>query len=220
MSDRRCPNCGSKSGVHSDPEKDWCFACETKSGSNKSLIDVPRKQLGLPSIEEFSLPVEIAQWIEKYHLSRKELKKQGAFWSTDKQRLCFPYYIYGEMRGCWMRSLDKQPKWLFAGNKDFAWVIVGQGGENVCIVEDVVSAIRVSKVMDCICLGGTSINDYVKEALTNYSNVYIFLDGDDAGVKGADKIRNEIKLTHKVKVIRSRQDPKEFDEEWLREILL
>lgn len=235
-----CPNCNSKSGIDVHGRQ-FCHACHKNfPGKGRDLIEVERKsnKIEMPEWDTTDIfPEEAYEYLSKYHYGRDK----NVFWSSKYSRLCFPYYsinTYGEtvMIGCWMRSLDKQPspgsgqrpKWLMAGQKDFCWVYRRSyfilqkclNTEAVCLVEDVISAIRVSEFMDCICLGGTSINIYTKKTLKDYKNVYIFLDGDEAGKTGAEKLRKELKLTHNVRVIRAKKDPKEFDSQCLREVLL
>lgn len=89
----------------------------------------------------------------------------------------------------------------------------------ICLVEDVISAIRVSKFMDVICLGGTYLSKYDKEVIQQYNQVVIFLDPDSAGREAAKKIRKELKLTMKCRIIRGTQDPKCYPDEELKEIL-
>ncbi len=234
-----CPNCNSKSGVDAHGRQ-FCHACHKDfPGKGRDLL--PQKSITkctiMPEIDSLVndtliWPPEAFYYLHKYYIDDEQLRSSGAFWSNRYKRICFPYYQedykQDKMIACHMRSLTEQPKWRFVGTKDFCWLLFTDRVEEdervvypyVCLVEDVLSAIRVSKYIDCICLGGTSINMYTRETLNDYKNVYIFLDGDEAGKKGAEKIRKELKLTHNVKVIRAKKDPKEFDNEWLKEILL
>ena len=234
-----CPNCQSSSGVDVHG-RDFCHACgKDFPGKGKDLLpkkQPPRKSLELPVWDPFDcFPDKAYDYLNKFHYVRDE----RCFWSSKYDRLCFPYYkkddfLYNgpeTMIGCWMRSLDQQPKWKLAGSKDFAWVYfkarkVWESEETeyrlnntIVLVEDVISAIRVSKYLDCVHLGGTSINKSTEDLLNAYINVYIFLDGDEAGKNGAMKIRNKLKLNYNVRVIRAKKDPKCHTDEELKRIL-
>lgn len=236
MKRQPCDECGEKTSVQLNDGWTYCHACQHKT-SSKSLIALPQtitRCLSLPENLNTEWPREAIDWLSKYDHGIEGLG-QHCFWDSQiYSRLCFPYYIQNntremEYRGCWMRLVDQtnrpeyKPKWLFAGIRDFVWQYLRVIGSNeteeaqwrldhtVVLVEDVVSALRVSEHMNCICLGGTNLTDFVKEFIIgSYENVIVFLDGDDAGRNAAEKIRKELKLYCNVRVIRAKRDPKEM----------
>lgn len=228
-----CTECNDPASVQVNDEYTFCHACRHKTSSN-SLIKLPTRAriLDLPENLNCEWPIDVPNWLAKYDHGIESIGLY-CFWSDHYQRLCFPYYIGDDYRGCWMRLVDEttrpeyKSKWLFAGKRDFVWVYFTDRcfpysvndetrwyiDNSVVLVEDVVSAIRVSKHMNCICLGGTNLTPLIKKYIVkNYENVILFLDGDSAGRNAAEKIRKELKLDCSIRVIRAKKDPKEFSD--------
>lgn len=242
---RQCPHCSSHSGMHVDITKDWCFACNKgiyRRDLGKELLEGIKEfkssenGLALPSksIEKYlDMPRAALVYLNKYF---KGFERPNCFWSYLYNRLCFPYYInqYGtksknKMVGCWMRDVygTSRVKTLYAGQdkNTYLWKLETTNKtteRNIAIVEDVVSAIKVSKYCDVVCLGGTHWNKLqMSECLKDYTNVLVFLDGDKAGKDAAKKFRKDFKLiAYNLKILRNKKDPKEYKNAELQEFLL
>lgn len=241
----KCLDCGASRGLAEYDNGTYCFGCQKatvcKSLQKRLDTQIKKPELELPDNKDVIFPKEVYDWLFKYFgLETNNLHTKGIFWSEKYKRIIFPIYgiPYGlnswetnpQMLAAWMRSVNEQPKWLFAGDKD----VVFKYGDwynnysssyvndsSVCIVEDVVSAVKVSEVMDSIALGGTNLKEIHYDYLRShpYRNVYIFLDGDEAGKKGAQRVRNELKLQHTCVIIREKLDPKEIPINGLEELL-
>ncbi len=232
MSRSLCPDCNANRGLAEYDNGTYCFGCH-KSTVSKSLmkrLDVQtcKKSLQVPEDNNYIFPEEALQWLLKY--GAEEINyMDDCFWSDEYQRIVFPSPCG---KAAWMRSVTEQPKWLFVGDKDVMFhyptkSILREIEESeanqkcVCLTEDVVSAIKVSEVMDSIALGGTVLKEstwsYI--GMNGYQKVYIFLDGDSAGKKGAEFCRRRLSLLADCVIIRGRKDPKEFSIEELRGIL-
>jgi len=75
---------------------------------------------------------------------------------------------------------------------------INSGNKRVILVEDYISAIRVSEYADVWCLFGTYLDrSHVDELLDNYTNITLWLDGDEAGEKGVKNITKQ--LNYKIK---------------------
>ncbi len=231
----RCPYCNSKSGVDVK-NRLFCHACKRdfpqcehdlfrmiiKAEDRHDVTVVPDKssKIHLP-LSDFAnrthIPIRAFMWLSQY-FTEEDLP--DCFWSVKYQRLCFPYYRDKMMIGCWMRSISgitrEGPKWLYAGEKEVTWLFGDGSIKTVCLCEDVVSAIKISKYIDCVCLGGTTLHECDKEILKNYQHVVIFLDSDDAGIAGTRKIQKKLDLTHLMRVIKAGKDPKNCTNEELQ----
>lgn len=239
-----CPNCGSKSGVDTKG-RDFCHACK-KDFPNKNKHITPiitRNKLSLPDLVR-PIPKEAYSYLFKYF--GLDTNTLDVYWSEKYERLCFPYFTLNngfnvKLEGCWMRCIKtitehemgtwgnhSCPKWLYAGEdkNNIVWLYEQQDNKfvnrhlkSVVIVEDVLSALKVSKFRDCICLGGTTISDKVLTKCLEYAKMYLFLDGDTAGKTAKTKIRNKLKGLREVVVIRNKLDPKEYTDVELQEYL-
>ena len=133
------------------------------------------------------------------------------------------------MIACWMRDFDtnyypynmKKAKWLFVGDKSKLWLLKSKSNVHnaLVLVEDVVSALKIQRLSDVVCLGGTSLPIEVVLNLFHYSQIILFLDGDMAGLKAAQKIRNQLKLFVPVRIIYAKKDPKDHTYEELEALL-
>lgn len=239
----KCPQCNSKSGRHTNPNIQYCFACGWRV-KNKSLLELSERAKNLirdvevnleelvdcVDYEESKIPLNYYKWLNNYDFSEQLIGYTSIFWSSKLNRLCFPYYDKDIMVGCWARSLNEYPKWKFFGhNKYFVWYLNNllcldrkrlSELNVICFVEDVVSALKVWKFVDVICLGGTNIKrpEY-KEIVKNYEKVIVFTDGDRAGKEAAQKIRKELNLIRPCVIMRNTKDPKCYSYEELQKML-
>jgi hypothetical protein len=102
--------------------------------------------------------------------------------------------------------------------------------DTIVLVEDIRSALKLSyhlherrKGESSLALLGTDWGG--KRGLINYlawlgiKNVHIWLDGDEAGQKGAEKLYNRLKLYFNCRIIKTELDPKWYTPEQIEEIL-
>lgn len=216
MSRSQCRNCGASRGVATYTDKTYCFSCK-EILNNKSLIKSSRPTNNLKdlTINEISLKYNHVQYLEMYGINNAEVF--NIKYSKRYDRISFPIYKEKTVIGYWMRSLTETPKWLYIGAKQDLFVV--QSGriqvdhkeciyrpKKVVIVEDIVSAFKISFLYDAICLGGTQLKS--KLLFKNYKDVYLWLDGDRAGRTASEEIRRDLKLFCDVKEIRTNKDPK------------
>lgn len=229
----KCFDCGAGRGLAEYEDGTFCHACHTKTKS-RSLIKqekAVKKELKVPMWDgtDQEWPREAFNWLIKY-ADNGQLTFDKVFWSDEYKRIVFPSPCG---KAAWMRSVNEQPKWLFVGDKDAVFCyekyprnlpncpIEVYQSNAICLVEDVVSAIKVSEVMDSMALGGTVLKDNIYSYIGNngYQKVYIFLDGDGAGRKGAEQIRKKLALLCDTVIIRSNRDPKEHMIDEIKELL-
>lgn len=220
-----CFDCGSSDGLAIYPDGSYCHACHKQTKSH-SLIDQAiaeiKKPLALPIDTGQDMPLEARKWLLQY-LSDSEIEL-FSFWSDQYKRICFPYYIrpegkdHSEMIMCWARTLvqPSKMKWIFLGDNTLLPFFIPANNHfavnKICLVEDVISGVKVSKFVDVIVLGTTDIgkDSPILAKLEQYEEVILFLDGDAAGKKGSEKLRNQLKLLYNIKVIRNNRDPKNY----------
>lgn len=233
MSRTQCLDCNSSDGLATYDNGTYCFSCQKNTYTKNLGIDngIIKAKLSLPEPSEWN--PQAIEFLKQYHVNEDIINdKTYCFWDSKYQRICFPIFYkmtcHTVVVFVWMRSLDKKPKWLLAGEYKYLYKhyyfpcppYPAPRYNSLCIVEDPISCIRVSKFMACVALGSTSCKDsHLLEAIEYYDKIYIWLDGDHAGLAGALKLRNKIKLLKKVRIIYSRKDPKCYSDEYIEEIL-
>lgn len=230
----KCFDCGEPNGLAEYGDGTFCFACKVNH-KNKSMFpkEETRKRMTVldPDLSG-EIPQEYLDYLIKYQLVNLAATKARVFWSIQYSRLCFPYYkqINNELKliGCWMRSLHAKPKWLYYGvdKSKFTWTYFKNSFEDkpmlthkVILVEDALSALKCSQFYDTICLGGTSLSDVTRRNLSMYNHVIVFTDGDKAGQYAKKIIRDQLKLTHELTILRNKRDPKDYHYNELQEML-
>lgn len=210
MSKRQhCCSCDSSDGLAIYNNGSYCFACKELK-NRKTLLDNRQSLKNAPFAGVFTnLLKDEIEYLSQFELTNQDIIDYNITHEVLSNRICFAY----NKEAFWLRSLTNQPKWLYKGIDKSSYVWLYQHhypNDKVCIVEDVISAIKVSKFMDCICLGGTNINESILEILNTYNCVYLFLDGDVAGRNAKELIRNKTKLIIDVFTVRNTKDPKTY----------
>lgn len=227
-----CFDCLSSDGLAVYADGTYCFSCHIKTTDHK-LVSIPKSSTAgeLENTVFFNeegeiianiLPHKACVWLLQYGITQKHLQDFNIFWSGSYNRLVFPYYTPDEDGKisapdfAWMRDLDgRTPKWLRYGEVSGLYhihVSTAELGNSVVLVEDVVSGIRITDYMSVLVLGSTNASDeLLVNKLKDYENVFIWLDGDEPGKRGAEDIRNRFKLTKNITIIRTPKDPKEYD---------
>ncbi len=238
-----CFDCGSSDGLAVYSDGTYCHAChkqtksrnlfeEIKQGVQEMKDHLPHV-IELPQDLGVSMPPSAEEWLQKY-ITTEEIET-FSFWSAKYNRICFPYYIRpegkesSEMIMCWMRTLEQptKMKWLFVGDNTIMPFYIKtefhklHNPNRVCLVEDVISGVKVSKYINTIVLGSTVIgpDSPIWQKLSKFDEIVLFLDGDTAGKNGAEKLRNQLKLLYKVRVIRNTKDPKNYTDAELMDFI-
>lgn len=108
---------------------------------------------------------------------------------TKQGRHCFMVWHSGICYGAQGRGYNTTPKWLVYGNDKVPLIIPQYGSygrpihmaatpKRGCIVEDAISAAKVSNIMDGIGLGGTNFPEHYLPFVSDYKELYIALDKD------------------------------------------
>lgn len=230
-----CPNCKSRDnlGVWDDGST-WCWGCHRYTPPTKHLDNLKKrllisksdnkKELKLPYDSIPTLPKKVLDWLGKYKLSKEQIEKLHPLYSEDKEVLIFPFIdSRGELiawQGRYFGNKEKYPKYLTYGAKDFLCLFRSKhDNKTVSVVEDVISAVKLSTFNDSLALLGSHLS--LKTALRlsrSYENIIIWLDADK--YKEAIKQQENISsLFNRVKVIYTDNDPKEYNNEEIRKCL-
>ena len=182
-----CPNCSDTKGrycVRYDG-KGWyyhCFNCHPnmlyhsllKDSTPQETLDYVRKiqEQKTPEIwkpQEVSLPKDFQyyipdrSWLDQYHLTPREYVQFQIGYSPAYHRIILPSYVGGELL-CWQGryiGMDKKPKYITEGKKDSLNLFIRDDAPNkdtVVLVEDIISAIKVGRVLDAIGILGSYVS--------------------------------------------------------------
>lgn len=227
-----CHNCG-ESGYYRYKVRNINYLLR------KPTVVTHPKDIRMPSdsILDTSLwPKEALSWLYQYGITSEEIKERGIAYSPSYGRVCFPLYMDGEYIGWQGRSLDEStnpPKYLTmvdrsraGGNAaEFGSVLNGNTlrDSRVVIVEDCLSAIKISRLLPAVCTLGTHPTDEVSNWLSKrYQSAVIWYDNDKPEVKKAqaDLFRLLGTLTGgKAVLILTDKDPKEYSNEEIKCLL-
>jgi DNA primase len=177
------------------------------------------------------LPSDITPDIPKLYqdfLVKYSLKDwNNIYFSPKMKRLIFPIRKPdGELVGYQARFIGlSQPKWItkckkFPWGKKYPYVVNRPSSEYIVLVEDIISAIKVGQNNSAIALLGCSINDDLRTFLFKRGHKFIiWMDGDEAGQKGRQKIQNSLRLSCDVKHIETEHDPKFYSNDRIKELI-
>lgn len=228
-----CPNCGSKDNlaVYSDGHT-WCFGCHTRTGPVKSIDNFRNKFSekekedkwnALPIDFSYHIPEVGRQWLNKYHLTNKEIIANRFGWSeeglyfkvkdiTVKPLLVLPVVDkYGNLVFWQGRNFgDVGPKYMTRGDKEFLHIL-GDSDLPIVLVEDLISAIKVSRVARSCPVFGSWLSPDSARRLARYSDrIILWLDYDKKKDAAKMSLMYEYLFPRGIHSIRTEKDPKEY----------
>lgn len=180
----------------------------------------------LPADFTTELPLEGRLWLYSAGLSPKDWKRYGVGYSETQRRVILPVYDdKGNLVWQQQRAIfdGQRPKYLQPsrdkGGTLCHIVPAGATRKRVVVVEDIMSAYRVGRVLPTASILGTKLSSGQAKELAKYSEVTTWLDGDRAGRDGAKAIRKSLGLVTKVTNVQTELDPKEYSDHDIRRIL-
>lgn len=165
-------------------------------------------------------------WLYKYGLTDEEVLAHGFGSYNGGERLFIPVYVSKKLIYYQGRNLNldkpKSPKYLNvrAKNAKLIYKEVKHTRNDIVLVEDVVSAIKVGRVSTARALLGSYIPlELILSLMGRCDKVYVWLDPDKAAgaVKYSAKIRSITGLI--CKPIFTEKDPKDYSTEEIKRIL-
>lgn len=206
LRNERCPECaklgrdrhGDNLGVYDDGSY-YCWRCGYHKYGN-TLPTIGRDQQSstvtpavvLPSDVDTYIPAVARSWLGKYNFTENDILNNRLMWSEYWQQLIFPYFDKYNNLVAWQgRSFGEprkqsdgrpRPKWFSQGDLKKLYHILPikeiYEGE-VVLVEDIVSAIVVSKVCPAMPIFGSKIGlERFKTLSGRFSGVVLWLDPD------------------------------------------
>ena len=158
----QCPECaklgkdrsGNNLAIYSDGGS-HCFSCgyhQSATGISsfkESQVGVTRT-LGLPRDVDEKLPQVAWDFLGQYQLTERDAKVHLMLWSEEWKRLCFPIFDDTGLiawQGRYLGAEHGKAKWFSQGDLKNILHVVGHKQSNMVILtEDLLSAIKVSKV--------------------------------------------------------------------------
>lgn len=229
----RCPRCAERGkdrkgynlGVYSDGHS-FCYSCKLYIEGDKlyslkhPVIKKIEHKVMLPSDVNVSYPKQALDWMGKYELTRNDLISNNILWSESYKRLIFPIYD-GKKLLAWQGRYfgeESKPKWYSKGNLKEVYHILGKG-QTLILVEDVVSAIKLSRYTAAMPIFGSVIGleRWNRLKHLNYKTYFIWLDPDKRK-ESLIEVRLANSLGLDTNVLFTEIDPKEISYEELNKL--
>jgi hypothetical protein len=239
-----CPSCGSRDNLarYSDGSA-WCFGCHYKERGDKSPFVGERDRenettsngdgghygVQFPDDASVVLGQPAVEWLGVYGITMGACAHAKFRWSSYWEQLLMPFYDEdGNL--CCIQAKNFNPKraskakYYNTGEKSESRTIFRVGGRaesrTLVLTEDAVSALKVSLVADAKPLLGTSIpREQIAAFKGPYDRLVVWLDADKwregRAIADAAKL-----LGLSTKTILTDKDPKEYDIETIRGLLL
>lgn len=227
-----CPRCGSKDNLGEwDDGHVYCFGCgyytsptgiQHKPKENKDI-----KGTYLPDDADLYIPSEPLQWLKKYEITAQEINHNKILWSESKKYLCFPYFgqdnILEAWQGRYFGDNKEHPKWITYGKiQDHLKIffLTDAEKEGIILVEDIVSAIKISRQYPCSPLFGSNADWKTLARYYRYTKkLILWLDEDK--YKSSHKFASRATLLgFDARVIYTSKDPKEYNNEEIKNYVL
>ena len=206
------------------------------------------KSLYLPQDLSSQMPNYAAAWLLRAGIPLALAEKYGIGFSAKLDRVVLPVYRDKELIAYTMRSTTDKPKYIERQQDETAIFYsraetilepeqVGDYGLDLVVTEDILSAIRVGRIVPAAALLGTSVSSGKVHSLLNdpslrskeclvevnqnhVPRIGIWLDADKAGRTAARRLESRLELQGcSVLRIRTDKDPKRYSNREIKEIL-
>lgn len=210
-----CPDCGSKDNcaVYDDGHE-WCFGCGYYKGEAgwKKIIRKTEQQpiITLPEDSSYTLPAVARDWYRKYQITDFEASSNKFQWSEEKQWLIMPVWdVLGRLEFFQARCFGTGPKYFTRGSSGLVDHIIGdKSSTTLFAVEDMLSAIKIGRVVTAMPIFGSVISDAKLLRLSKmFDTIVIWLDSDKMRISFQLRLKAKNVFKHAYSCARS-QDPK------------
>jgi len=197
---------------------------DTDGKKNKALM-----KTFTPKIYKYSLvPLSIEQevfFFNKFGLTHAEIKANDIKWSPARGSYAFPVFDYrGYTIGIMDRSYTgRKPKAIMYWEKDEPKMHFPQGGKHnksttIFLVEDHISAIKMSRYCRCVALLGTHLTDRAAVILNYLADNIVFCFDNDATNKAIKLAKHFSALFKGTEVLHLNKDPKDMTDKELKKL--
>lgn len=243
ISQGKCSNCGSSDACTTyDDGHSWCYSCRKyvpptntlenmykrlqRNTKELNTITLQGKKLEpLPDDCSMVIGVEALRWLKSYGITDKEIKSSNIVWSAYRQMLIFPSYDNDMNLLHWQGRYfpQRNPKCYTQGDNNHITLFPATETalEGVVVVcEDYLSALKVSRYCDSLCLFGSHVPPKLISKLRQqgYESIWFWLDYNKG--KDSQKFRDKYGIFVKTRSIVTEKDPKEYDSKSIENILL
>lgn len=176
------------------------------------------KSVVLPRDVDFQLPSQARDYLRQYSLTPRQIHDNRIMWSEYWSRLIFPYFDDTGLlawQGRYLGDEQGKAKWFSQGDlKNILHILHSTTkSDKLVLVEDVISAIRVSQFTDSMPIFGSYISTTMMlRLIKRYGIILVWLD--------KDKEKDNYKFSKQLRDfgVQSRsivtdKDPKELDNE-------
>lgn len=193
-----CPYCDSGHSTACFAEYDdgyKCFSCgivKFYNSEQQAWRGIVNKQINKERItldyetnpKNFNIIVK--QWLYEHYVYDNTIRRFNIFSCADS--LIFPSVVSGKIE-FWQQRFFPEKKIIGYGRKISA-KLINNTSNKVFLVEDYISAVRLAELnYNVWCIFGTSLSkDETIQLLKEYNNICLWLDGDKAGMDGANKL--------------------------------
>lgn len=227
----RCPACA-KLGRdrHSDnlilysDGGEHCFSCGYHKGRFKGRPKQPleaseTKEVSLPHDLTPNIPPKALSWLSSYHITWQDIIKNNILWSESLKLLVFP--LDNAWIGRYFGTNVKHPKWYSVGKLQNIIHILGtvKPKGTIVLVEDMVSAIRVSKQLPTLCLFSADISTWKLNLLKLYDNNLCWWLDKDKQKEAAKQAIHASSLGINIRLVVTDLDPKCYSDNEIKNIL-
>lgn len=196
-------------------ETDSVEVTETGTGSTATRV-LPDRRLTLPPDSEALVSrwdsTDAKIWILK-HIGAKESQDNGIVYSKKLSSIVFPRYLDGTLVSYQSRRFPKgEPKYLTVGKSISDSINNSSIFDRIVLVEDMVSAIKLSYIVPAFPLSGVGISDeQLAHLLQHYKKFAVMLDNDNWQVRMAQiKLLRKLSSFGSATIIHVEKDPKEY----------
>jgi len=181
-------------------------------------------RLGAIEYRSSEWPVLAYHWLRQYEIVPKEFGEYNVGYAKERQRIYLPIWWNGERVGYQLRKIfdnDTGPKYDSHVKGGYGFMSLPDVTNNeIVIVEDIVSAIKVGRQAKAVALLSTGMTQTIKAALSHYDKFYVWLDMDNPQViRQAVKLLNALKIFGEAKLIHTPKDPKCYSDEEIARLL-
>ncbi len=238
-----CPECGSKDnlGVYTDHE--YCFGCGYHSFTDNAIHSLSENRrrhrdvssVVIPPDYDSHIPRGGLEWLNKYKLTPQEIYGNRIGWSEGgilirssivfAPCLIFPVYDnYGNLlmwQGRYFGDDKDVPKYYTRGGKDLLHILGKRNKEKdeIVLTEDLISAIKVSRVTRAMPVFGSSISQPQLVRLLSQTDSLCFWLDSDKEKEARRLLKRASQWFRNVRVVSTPLDPKEYDTEAIKEHL-
>lgn len=217
-----CPACGSRDNLARYMSGSaYCFGCGYSEGSKRSPYlyeeTVKDKVVQLPNDCSTEFTPDMIAWCAKYRVDVPMLLRNDVVCSKWNNQLIFPFYNSDSKCLLWQgRNFTAgRKKYYTEGTPEEVLPIYHSTNKErkVVIVEDCISAIRLSKFFDAMPALGSEISKNKMCRLKNfYDSIVFWMDGNmfNKSVKMASYCRS---IGMDANVVYTELDPKEYSNE-------